>query len=59
MDEYTLLIAARLAADRRRLERERRATQLQPERAQARNNPPEYFRPTRSFLRAHQWRDQS
>ncbi|MDY0064784.1 MAG: hypothetical protein RBS02_00275 [Steroidobacteraceae bacterium] len=55
MDEYTLSIAAKLAADRRRLERQQRATSPQPEPAASRNKSPEYFRAVRNFLRAHQW----
>lgn len=40
MDEYTLLLVAKLNADRKKLEREGRVTQSQPARPEPRNTQP-------------------
>lgn len=48
MDDYTLLLLAKLRAERRRLEREQRATPLQPQSPHPRNTRRERFRTSRS-----------
>lgn len=53
MDEYMFEVMAKLQADRRKLEREQRATSQQRDRTERRNTRPQYFRekpPLRIFL---------
>ncbi len=56
MDEYTLLLAAKLEADRRKLEREARVTAPQPQRAPSGKSGREAFRRNPLFRVFLAWR---